>query len=111
LDGNLLWKYDEKVEKEQFKQTNPYVLEHMDLVNHIRQGKPMSLEAETLVTASITGAMGRESAYTGREIKYDEFMISNLSLMPEELHLGNIPDFEKKYVPPKMGRLAALPKG
>jgi len=110
LDGNLLWQYDKDAEKAQFKQTNPYVLEHMDLVNHIRQGKSMTLEAETLVTSSFTGAMGRESAYTGKEIKYDEFLSSNLSLMPEELHLGNIPDFEKKFVPPKMGRLAALPK-
>jgi len=110
LDGNLLWKFDKDAEKEQFKQTDPYTLEHMDLINHIRQGKSMTLEAETLVTSSITGAMGRESAYTGREIRYDEFIASNLSLMPEELHLGNIPDFEKKFVPPKMGRLAALPR-
>ena len=110
LDGQLLWKFDGEAEKAQFKQTNGYVLEHMDLINHIRSGKSMTLEAETLVTSSLTGAMGRESAYTGKEIKWDEFLSSNLSLMPEQLHLGNIPDFEKKYVPPKMGTLAALPK-
>jgi predicted dehydrogenase len=106
LDGNILWQYDFEAEKAKFKQTNPYVLEHMDLVNHIRSGKSMTQEAEMLVTSSLTGAMGRESAYTGREYRWEEFLVSNLSLMPEELHLGNIKDFATKYVPPKMGKLA-----
>ena len=66
----------------------------------------MTQEAETLVVSSLTGAMGRESAYTGKEYRWDEFLVSNLSLMPEELHLGNIKDFATKYVPPKMGILA-----
>ena len=109
LDGNLLWKFDTAEEEANYKQRDPYVLEHMDLINHIRQGKSLTLEAETLVTSSIVGAMCREAAYTGREIKYDEYLASNQSLMLDELHLGNIPDFEKKFVPPKMGRLAALP--
>lgn len=106
LDGNLVWKYDFEAQDKQFKQNNPYVLEHMDLINHIRSNKSMTLEAETLVTSSLTGAMGRESAYTGKEYKWDEFIASNLSLMPAELHLGNIKDFDKIYVPPKMGNLA-----
>jgi predicted dehydrogenase len=105
-DGNIVWKYDADAEKAQFKQTNPYVLEHMDLVNHIRSGAPMTHEAEMLVISSLTGAMGRESAYTGKEYRWDEFLVSDLSLMPEELHLGNIKDFATKYVPPKMGRIA-----
>jgi predicted dehydrogenase len=110
LDGKLLWKYDKKAEEGLYKQRDPYVLEHVDLINHIRQGKSMTLEAETLVTSSLTGAMSRESAYTGKEITWEEFLVSNLSLMPAELNLGNIPDFATKYVAPKMGSLAALPK-
>jgi predicted dehydrogenase len=110
LDGNLLWKFDGEAEKEQYKQMDPYVLEHMDLINHIRSGKSMTLEAETLVTSSIVGAMSRESAYTGREIKFDEFIASDLSLVLDELNLGNVKDFETRFVPPKMGRLAALPR-
>ena len=107
LDGNLVWKYDNEAENTKYKHTNPYVLEHMDLINHIRSGKSMTLEAETLVTSSLTGAMGRESAYTGKEIKWSEFIISNNSLMLEgELHLGNIKDFATRFVPPKMGKLA-----
>ncbi|NDV60004.1 Gfo/Idh/MocA family protein [Bacteroides sp. 519] len=106
-DGNLIWQYDFDAEKAKYKQTNPYVLEHMDLINHIRSGKSMTLEAETLVTSSLTGAMGRESAYTGKEYKWDDFIASNLSLMPKELHLGNVENFATTYVPPKMGKLAA----
>ena len=106
LDGNLVWKYDTDAENTKYKQTNPYVLEHMDLINHIRSGKSMTLEAETLVTSSLTGAMGRESAYTGKEIKWDEYIVSDQSLMLKDLHLGNIPDFEKTFVPPKMGKIA-----
>jgi predicted dehydrogenase len=105
-DGNLVWKFDSEAEKAQFKQTNPYVLEHMDLINHIRSGEPMTHEAETLVISSLTGAMGRESAYTGKEYKWDDFLVSNLSLMPQELNLGNVKDFATKYVPPKMGKIA-----
>lgn len=106
-DGNILWQYDFEAQKAKYKQNNPYVLEHMDLVNHIRSSKSMTQEAEMLVTSSLTGAMGRESAYTGKEYKWDDFIASNLSLMPEELHLGNVKDFATKYVPPKMGKLAA----
>jgi len=108
-DGNLVWQYDVKEEEEKFQQRGGYVLEHIDFINHIRQGKSLTLEAERLVTSSLTGAMCRESAYTGKEIKWDEFLVSDLSLLPTELHLGNIPDFEKKFVAPKMGTLAALP--
>jgi Predicted dehydrogenases and related proteins len=106
-DGNLVWKYDSEAEKAQFQQTDPYVLEHMDLINHIRSGKTMTQEAETLVISSLTGAMGRESAYTGKEVKYSEYFVSNQSLMLEgELHLGNIKDFATRFVPPRMGKLA-----
>ena len=105
-EGNLVWKYDFEAEKAQFEQRDPYVLEHMDLINHIRSGNPYTLEAETLVTSSLTGAMGRESAYTGKEIKWSEYLVSDQSLMLEELHLGNIKDFATRFVPPRMGKLA-----
>ena len=113
LDGKLLWQFDKAAEEAQFEQRNGYVLEHMDLVNHIRSGKSMTLEAETLCTASLTGAMCRESAYTGKEIIFDEYMASNNNIplpMPlDEMNLGNVPDFAQKFVAPKMGTLAPIP--
>ena len=39
LAGNVIWKFDEEAAKAAFQQHNPYVLEHVDWVNHIRKGE------------------------------------------------------------------------
>jgi predicted dehydrogenase len=88
LDGNIIWQYDKEAEKAQYKQNNGYVLEHMDLVNHIRSGKVIN-NGECTAISSVAGIMARESAYTGKMVTWDELTTSDLSLMPEELHLGN----------------------
>lgn len=101
LDGNVVWQYDKEFES-QFTQNNPYVLEHMDLVNHIRRGESLTINAQILVESSLTGAMCREAAYTGKEITYNDYRVSDQSLMLPELHLGNLPNF-KNFVAPKQG--------
>ena len=100
LDGNEVWKYDNDAAKEQFTQHNAYVLEHIDLVNHIRSGKVVN-EAETMAISSMACIMARESAYTGKMYTWDETTQSDLNLMPAELHMGNVD--MKKYVAPKQG--------
>jgi predicted dehydrogenase len=97
LDGNEVWKYDREAAREQFKQHNAYVLEHMDLVNHIRSGKAIN-HAETTATSSMACIMARESAYTGKAYTWDEMTQSDLNLMPAELHLGNV-DMSKYKAP------------
>ena len=97
LDGNEVWKFDNEAAKEQFKQNNAYVLEHMDLVNHIRSGKVVN-HAETTVISSMACIMARESAYTGKAYTWDETTQSDLNLMPAELHLGNV-DMSKYTIP------------
>jgi len=97
LDGNVIWKYDVEAAKEQFAQHDPYVLEHIDLVNHIRSGKVVN-HAETTAISSMACIMARESAYTGKAYTWDEMTQSDLSLMPAELHLGNV-DMSKFTVP------------
>ena len=87
LKGNVLWKYDDEAAKAEFKQHNPYVLEHVDWVNHIRKGT-MHDEATECAISSLAGVMGRESAYTGRTITWDEMSKADLDLMPEKLELG-----------------------
>ena len=42
LAGNVIWKYDSEAEKANFKQTDPYTLEHVNWINCIRGGKQMS---------------------------------------------------------------------
>jgi len=100
LDGNTVWQYDNESAKAQFTQNNPYVLEHIDLVNHIRSGKTVN-HAETTAISSMACIMARESAYTGKAYKWDETVNSDLNLMPAELHLGNVD--MSKYVAPKPG--------
>jgi predicted dehydrogenase len=97
LDGNVVWQYDKKAAGEQFKQHDPYVLEHMNMVNHIRSGKVINI-AETTAVSSMACIMARESAYTGKAYTWDEMTQSDLSLMPAELHLGNV-DMSKYTVP------------
>jgi predicted dehydrogenase len=97
LDGNVVWQYDEKAAKEQFKQHNPYVLEHVDLINHIRSGKVVN-QAEMTAISSMACTMARESAYTGKAYTWDEMTQSDLNFMPAELHLGNV-DMSKYTIP------------
>ncbi|MDR2845250.1 MAG: Gfo/Idh/MocA family oxidoreductase, partial [Puniceicoccales bacterium] len=49
---------------------DPYVQEHADLLKAIRDNKPIN-EARTVAESSLTGILGRMSAYTGKEISYN----------------------------------------
>ncbi|MBP3236014.1 MAG: Gfo/Idh/MocA family oxidoreductase [Bacteroidales bacterium] len=97
LDGNELWKYDKEAAQAEFKQFNPYVLEHVDWVNHIRKGDAHVEAGETGIS-SLAGVMGREAAYTGKTVKWDEISASELDYMPEKLELGPM-DMSKYTVP------------
>jgi predicted dehydrogenase len=87
LAGNVIWKTDVEKEKADHKQTDPYTLEHVDFINHIRANQPLNQAVETAISC-LTAVMGRESAYTGNEVTYDEVFNSAVSLMPEKLELG-----------------------
>ena len=89
LQGNLIWKYDEEADKAKFKQHNPYVLELVDWVNHIRKGTAHD-EATDCAISSLVGVMGRESAYTGNTVTWDEISKSDLDYMPAVLELDKM---------------------
>ena len=97
LQGNVLWQFDFEAEKAQYKQTNPYVLEHVDWVNHIRKGEA-HVEAGECGVSSLCGVMGRESAYTCNTITWDEISAAALDYLPEKLELGKM-DMSKYTVP------------
>ncbi len=97
LKGNELWKYDGEKEKAEFKQNNPYVLEHVNLVNHIRDKKPISQAEETAIS-TLTAVMGRISAYTGSEVTWDQMMGSDMNLVPEKPELKNM-DMKQFAIP------------
>ncbi|MDR1153096.1 MAG: Gfo/Idh/MocA family oxidoreductase [Bacteroidales bacterium] len=98
LDGNTVWQYDKEAEKANFKQNDPYVLEHVNLVNHIRNGKVINI-AETTAISSMACIMARESAYTGKAYTWDEMTQSDLSYMPAELTLGNVDMSKYEAIP------------
>ena len=97
LAGNVIWKYDSEAAKAAFQQHNPYVLEHVDWVNHIRKGEAHD-EAEACGISTLAGIMGREAAYTGATVTWDEISASALDYMPEKLVMGNM-DMSKYVVP------------
>ena len=96
-NDNILWQYDEEAAKAEFSQHNPYVLEHVDWVNHIRKGEA-HVEAGETGMSSLAGVMGREAAYSGKTVEWDEISAAELDYMPEKLELGPM-DMSKYTVP------------
>lgn len=89
LAGNTIWEYDKETEEKEFEQRNPYTLEHVNLVNCIRANTPIEQASETAIS-NMAAVMGRESAYTGKAITWDEMVASQLNLMPKDLSLGKM---------------------
>ena len=87
LDGNVVWKFDNEKAETEFRQHNPYVLEHVDLVNHIRKGEPID-EATACAMSTLAGVIGRTAAYTGDTVTWDAMSQSELDYLPEKLELG-----------------------
>ena len=85
--GNILWEFDEEAAKAQYQQHDPYTLEHVDWVNHIRKGTAHEEATETAYS-SLAGVLGREAAYTGKTITWEEILASDLDYMPEKLEIG-----------------------
>jgi len=70
---------------------NPYEVEHADLIASIRAGKPLN-EGKRVAESTMTAIMGRMSAYTGRELKWDWAMnVSKLDLTPPKYEFGELP--------------------
>ncbi len=80
--GEVVWHYDGP-------KVNPYVQEHIDLVTAIRTEKPY-VEAERTAIATLTAIMGREAAYTGKAVTWDEMMASDMRLGPTEYAMGPV---------------------
>lgn len=64
---------------------NAYVQEHINLIASIRDTGKYYNEAIQVAEGTMTAIMGRESAYTGKKLRWDDFMKSDLSLLPKNL--------------------------
>ena len=95
-NGKVVWKFEGEA-------PDSLVQEHADFVRAIRSGTPVNTAKDTAI-ATLVAIMGRESAYTGKAVLYDELMASTMRLGPETYALGpvNIP-----AVPPLAGQESA----
>jgi predicted dehydrogenase len=87
LQGNVIWQYDYEAEKTEHQQNNPYTLEHVAWINHIRAGKAIDQASETAVS-NMAAIMGRESAYTGQLVTWDQMTAAEQNLIPADLDFG-----------------------
>lgn len=86
---------------------NPYDQEHVHLVESIRLDKKIN-QAEALAYSTQVAILGREAAYTGKPITWDEIMASTLRYGPEEYKMGPLP-FYKEGEAPKQGKAPDAP--
>ena len=68
---------------------SPYVQEMINLVTAIRTKKPLN-QVEQLAHSTLTGIMGRDSAYTGKDMTWEETMNSNTRLGPDKYDWGPV---------------------
>ena len=85
LQGNIVWQYDAK--SEEGRQNDPYTLEHVNWISCIRNNTPI-MQAEETAVSNMMAIMGRESAYTGKSVTWDEMTASPLNYTPAKMELG-----------------------
>ena len=77
--GKIIWRHNGRTGN-----NLPYVQEHKDLVDSIRDGQPI-MEIQEVADSSMTAILGREAAYSGKELKFADLQNSNYRLSPESI--------------------------
>ena len=72
------------------KKDEPYVQEHIDFLASIKKGEPIN-ELVQVAESTLTAIMGRMSAYTGQEVKWEQALNSQLDTFPKTLAFGPMP--------------------
>ena len=91
--GKLTWEYQYPPDNEG-KPSNrlavaPHDQEIIDFITAIRENKYVN-DTQNVSMANIVAIMGRESAYTGKEVSYEEIMNSDMKLGPSKLEFGPV---------------------
>ncbi len=66
------------------------VQEHADLIASIRRGRPIN-ELKHVAESTLTAIMGREAAYTGQEMTWDDVLNADQVLAPPEIGFVSMP--------------------
>lgn len=98
LKGEEIWKYPTPAEGDEdqtWKVKDPFVQEHINLVTAIRTGNIIN-DAEAQVNSTLITIMGRMSAYTGKDVTWEEVMNSDMYLGPKTHAFGPVPEVQEK---------------
>jgi len=71
-------------------EVNPYVQEHIDLLESITAGKPIN-ELRQVAESTLTAIMGRMSAFTGKQVTWEQALNSKLNTFPGTPAWGSRP--------------------
>lgn len=75
--GGQMWRFRDK-------EIDPYVQEHIDLINAITKGTELN-EAKQVTDSTLTAIVGREAAYSGAGVTWEEVLNSKFAYAPEQL--------------------------
>jgi predicted dehydrogenase len=79
-DGKVKWQWDGE-------EYDMYQKEHDVLFASIRAGKPKNDDLN-LATSSLLAIMGRDAAYSGQEVTWDQALNSTVSLLPPQMEMS-----------------------
>ena len=106
-DGKMLYEHDGEEDE------NPYEVEHKELFAAIQNGKVIN-NAEYGAKSTMTAIMGRMATYSGKVVKWDDALASELRLVPDPADWSfdsmppTKPDMEGRYPIPVPGETIAL---
>lgn len=81
IDGEKRWRF-------RGEEKNMYDLEHEALFNAIRKGEVIN-DGDRMMLSTLVGIMGREAAYTGQLITWDQMLACTQDLAPDTLKWGD----------------------
>jgi hypothetical protein len=85
MKGNLLFNHAGKGDP------NPYQTEHDELFEAIDKGEYKFADAERVAKSTLTSLLGRYATYSGKEVKWEEALNSQINLMPDTLSWDAMP--------------------
>jgi myo-inositol 2-dehydrogenase / D-chiro-inositol 1-dehydrogenase len=83
--GGVIYAHDAKGDK------NPYQVEHDELFEAVAKGEYKFADAERTAKSTMTAIMGRMATYSGKLVKWDDALNSNINLFPDKLAWDAMP--------------------
>ena len=77
FEGGVDWQFTDE-------NPNPYVVEHKNLHASIRGDAPRLNEGHRIAESTLTAIMGRMSAYSGKEIRWEDALNADLDMTPPQ---------------------------